>query len=60
VAKKYPAIILSDAEHTVINTKLAAAWKANPNMTKEQLREIYKIVYKDNPHWMDAIASYFR
>jgi hypothetical protein len=60
VAKTYPSIILTDAQHTVINTKLAAAWKANEEMTKEELRAIYKIVYQENLHWMDAIESYLR
>ena len=60
VAKTYPSIILSDADHTPISNALAAAWKANPNMTKEELREIYKVVYKKYPHWMDAIESYLR
>ena len=60
VAKKYPAIILTDAEHKVISAKLAAAWRANPEMTKEQLRKIYKEVYEKNPHWLEAIESYLR
>ncbi len=60
VAKTYPSIILADADHTPISKALAAAWKANPTMTKEELREIYKVVYKKYPHWMDAIESYWR
>jgi hypothetical protein len=60
VAKKYPSIILTDAQHKVINAKLAAAWKANEDMTKEELRAVYKIVYQENPHWMDAIESFLR
>jgi hypothetical protein len=67
VAKKYPSIILTDAEHTVINAKLAAAWKAQRAMakgralTKADLREIYKAVYQENhPQWLDAIESYLR
>ena len=60
VAKTYPSIILAEAKHTEISTKLAAAWKANKAMTKKELRAVYKIVYQENPHWMDAIESYLR
>ena len=60
MAKTYPSIILTDALHTPISNKLAAAWKANPTMSKEELRAIYKIVYKEYPHWMDAIEIYLR
>jgi hypothetical protein len=34
--------------------------KANEDMTKEKLRAIYKIVYQDNSHWLEAIESYLR
>ena len=68
VAKKYPSIILSDAEHKVINANLAAAWTAQKaklkpgvKLSKADLREIYTAVYKaDHPHWLDAIESYLR
>jgi hypothetical protein len=62
VAKTYPSIILSDAEHTEISKALAAAWDkvGKNNMTKEKLREIYKDVYKKEPHWLEAIESYLR
>ena len=62
VAKTYPSIILTDAKHTEISNALNAAWKkvGKENMTKEKLREIYKKVYEETPHWMDAIESYLR
>jgi hypothetical protein len=58
---KAPCVILTDTKHKEISTKLAAAWKGNEtNMTKEQLRKIYQDVYKDFPHWLEAIEPYFR
>ena len=63
VAKKYPSIILTKEEHDIISNALAAQWRAVPNpenITKEQLREIYKNVYKAKPHWLEAIESYLR
>ena len=60
MAKKYPSVILTDAEHQQISNALAAAWNANPNMSKAELREIYKVVYKKHPEWLEAIESYLR
>jgi hypothetical protein len=59
-----PSIILTDARHTEINNALAAAWKRarvgkTKNLELPDLWEIYKDVYKDEPHWLEAIKHYF-
>jgi hypothetical protein len=65
VATTYPSIILSDAQHQAVSKALDAAWKAqkakvNRDLTKNELREIYKKVYDGHPHWLEAIESYLR
>jgi hypothetical protein len=56
-----PAIILKKEEHEAISAALDAArarlGTTTPN--KEQLWKIYKEVYKNDPNWLKAIASYF-
>jgi hypothetical protein len=52
-----PSVILSDAEHKVINGKLAS-WRPKIH-TLDDLWAAYKDVYKNNPAWLDAIKSYF-
>ena len=66
--EKAPAIILTKEQHKVITDALAKAWKeqvakaakVQGELTKENLREIYKKVYAANPHWLEAIESYLR
>jgi hypothetical protein len=56
---KAPCVILTDKEHGVISTALKKAWDAKPNMSKAELHEVYKDVYKAFPHWLEAIEPYF-
>ena len=52
-----PAVILSAAEHARITADLAAATASAK--TKQALLAAYKKAYKDYPHWVEAIKSYF-
>ncbi|HMY17223.1 MAG TPA: hypothetical protein PKA58_12955, partial [Polyangium sp.] len=60
--EKLPSVILTDKEHQAISVALEAEWRkvGKGRMTIEKLRQIYKDVYKDHPHWLDAIESYLR
>lgn len=55
-----PAVILDKAEHDAISAVLNPAWVKNPEMTKAELRELYKTVYAKHPEWLEAIESYLR
>lgn len=59
---KLPSVILTDKEHQAISAALDAEWRkvGKDKMTLEKLRRIYKDVYKDYPHWLEAIESYLR
>ncbi len=52
-----PSVILTDAEHKAITAELSVR-TANAKTT-EELWKAYKRVYKDHPHWLEAIESYF-
>ena len=55
---KLPAVILTEAEHQAITSALAKRSTPPPeNLMK--LREIYRDIYKDHPHWLEAIEPYF-
>ncbi|MBK9263932.1 MAG: hypothetical protein IPM54_29525 [Polyangiaceae bacterium] len=54
-----PSVILDKAEHRRITTELNAWIRKNKPKTPEDLWKIYKAVYNDRPHWLDAIKPYF-
>lgn len=56
---KAPCVILTDTEHKKISEALKKAWEANPKMSKAELHEVYKVVYANNLHWLEAIKAYF-
>jgi hypothetical protein len=60
---KLPSVLLTKAEHEKITARLKkAAERATRNgerMTPKKLWQVYKRVYKDHPHWLDAIEPYF-
>ncbi len=58
--EKAPAVILTEAEHRSISAVLNPAWIKDPQMTKVQLRELYKTAYAKHPEWLEAIESYLR
>jgi len=58
--EKAPCVILTDETHKEVTRLLEAAWKKNPGMTKAELREVYKGVYRNHPEWLEAIESYLR
>jgi len=57
--EKAPSVILTDAEHQVITTELNKFWmlakKERRTVNQKELRELYQRVYKDHPHWLQAI-----
>ncbi len=59
--EKAPSVILTDAEHKAITKELNDFWtkirKAPPPpaQLKKELVAKYQDVYKDHPHWMQAI-----
>jgi len=57
-----PSIILTQERHTQISNALNAEWKAAEGGRPKDLTalwKIYKKVYKDDPHWLEAIKHYF-
>ncbi len=54
---KLPAVILTDAEHKVITSRLAA--KRASVQSAEDLWNVYLDVYKSHPTWLAAIRRYF-
>jgi hypothetical protein len=64
---KAPSVVLTDAEHTVITTKLNKFWSGvrnhkpeyTPHEVKKMLIEKYQEVYKDHPHWLQSIQHLF-
>jgi hypothetical protein len=56
-----PSVILTNAEHNAITTKLQVEFgklgKRSP--TLDEIWQVYQKVYKDCPHWLDAVKSYF-
>ena len=54
---RLPAVILSDAEHKLITSRLAA--RRASVKSAEELWQVYLEVYKNNPTWLAAIRRYF-
>ena len=52
-----PSVLLTEAEHKAITATLAQ--EAKSITTKGELWKAYQKVYKDHPHWLEAIAKYF-
>lgn len=61
--EKAPSVILTDAEHQVITTRLNKFWRSvgnkKPEQVKKDLLGLYQDVYKDHPHWLQAIQHLF-
>ena len=64
-AEHAPAIILKKEEHQQFTNALnaaRAAWRPpyrGAKFGKDDLWKIYQTVYRDHPHWLEAIKSYF-
>lgn len=58
-----PSVILTAEEHKklheVLAKEAARVAKATTATAKEKLWLVYQEVYKKNPHWLNAIRSYF-
>jgi hypothetical protein len=52
-----PSVILSNTQHKKITEALVAQSKAAKST--EELWAAYQRVYKDYPHWREAIKTYF-
>ncbi len=52
-----PAVLLSKIDHQQYTSKLAKLTKGK-QLSKNQLLDIYRDVYKDNPDWIKAIEKY--
>ena len=63
--EKAPSVILTDVEHQAITKELNKFWryarKENlpAKQVKKELLELYQRVYKDHPHWLQAIQHLF-
>lgn len=63
--EKAPSVILTDIEHQAITNRLNDFWrkvvkkKLPPEQVKKELLELYQDVYKDHPHWLQAIQHLF-
>ncbi|UQA59233.1 hypothetical protein [Polyangium aurulentum] len=53
-----PSVILTKAQHEKISARLREAGTQSARTT-QQLWERYKVAYRDDPHWLEAIRSYF-
>ena len=67
--EKAPSVILTDAEHQVITKKLNDFWRdvakqrriaKEYKVSQKDLRELYQRVYRDQPHWLQAIEHLLR
>jgi hypothetical protein len=54
-----PSIILSRAEHELINKQLGKLLPTGVNYTKEAVWKAYQTAYQQHPEWLEAIKSYF-
>ncbi|MDI1483515.1 hypothetical protein [Polyangium sp. y55x31] len=59
--KDGPCVLLTREEHIAMGKKLreAATELLTDPKNKAQIRQMYQRVYKDRPHWLKAIESYF-
>ncbi len=66
---KAPSVILTDAEHQAITKELNKFWRdvaqkrklvKNYKASQKELRALYERVYKDHPHWLQAIEHLLR
>ena len=52
-----PSVTLTQAEHKAITAELSA--RTASAKTTQELWKAYQKVYKNYPHWLEAMESYF-
>ncbi|MDC3958781.1 hypothetical protein [Polyangium jinanense] len=58
--KDGPCVLLTKEQHIAIGKQLREATKRLPeDLKKSDVWKMYQKVYKDSPHWLKAIESYF-
>ena len=61
---KSPSVILTEVEHQAITNRLNDFWreakKEGKKVSQKELRAHYQKVYKDHPHWLQAMEHLLR
>lgn len=61
---KAPSVILTDVEHKAITKELNDFWvkvkSGEKKANQQELRALYERVYKNQPHWLQAIEHLLR